>query len=81
MTKLRDVTQLLTTEFTQAEWDRYRLDWIEQYKHDLVVECGEDPNDPDLATVAEVRWEDYCGQEGWTMRDERIACKREGYRD
>ena len=73
----RDLTQLLTYEFTDSEWARYRTAWIEQYRHDLVTECGNDPDDPDLDTIAEVRWEDYCGQEGWTGRDERIAMQRE----
>lgn len=74
---MRDLDTLLTSEMTQEEWSKFREDWIAQYKNDLVVECGNDPNDPMLQTVAEVRFEDYCGQEGWTGRDEAIAWARE----
>ena len=76
---VRDLGELLTSEMTQLEWLRFRDEWITGYANDLVVECGNDPEDPSLQTVAEVRWEDYCGQEGWTGRDERLAMKREGY--
>ena len=67
----------LWSEFTDEDLKAFRLDWIKAYAHDLVVECGE-PDNETTREVAEIRFEDYCGQEGWTGRDERIAQEREG---
>jgi len=72
----RDLHMVLVSEMTQEEWLKYREEWIAQYQHDLVTECGMTPTD-ELKEIAEVRWEQYCGQEGWTGRDERIACERD----
>ena len=74
---MRDLDELVTDEMTQAEWSEYRKRWIAQHRHDLVVECGEDPNDPDLDAIAEIQFERYVGQEGYTARDERIRARRE----
>jgi len=70
------LSKILTCEMTQAEWDQMRDEWIEQYTHDLVIECGNDPG-PHLKDVAELQWERYCGQEGWTARDEYIIMARD----
>lgn len=72
----RDLHTVLTSEMSSGEWLKYREEWIAQYQHDLVTECGMAPTD-DLKEIAESRWETYCGQEGWTGRDERIAHQRD----
>lgn len=69
--------ELLTCEMTQEEWERMRDDWITQYAEDLAVECGSEEPESVRRDVAEIRWEDYCGQEGWAGRDERIIMRRE----
>jgi hypothetical protein len=74
---VRDLSTVLTTEMTQEEWGQHRADWIARYRRDLVVECGNDPDDPTLDDVAEISFEHYCGQEGWTGRDERLRAARE----
>ncbi|GAF74831.1 unnamed protein product [marine sediment metagenome] len=57
----------LTSEFTDDEWKEYRKHWVDFYKTEM--ECDQD--------IAEIRFEEYCGQEGWTGRDERICMRRE----
>lgn len=73
---MRDIDTLTTREMDQEEWDEMRRRWIAEYSVDIVRECG--VPEEDSQSIAECRWEDYCGQEGWTMRDERIHMKREG---
>ena len=65
----------LWSELTQEEVDAFREDWITDYHHDLIHECGE-PDDDTTKWVASVRFEEFCGQEGWTGRDLRIASER-----
>ena len=72
----RDLPSLLTSEMTQDEWTQFRKEWIDQFAKDLVTECGE-TDDEMTRDVAGVHFENYCGQEGWTGRDERIRQERE----
>ena len=71
---MRSLDELLTSEMRKDEWSEYRRRWIEAYATSLRVECGV----TDGAQVqAEVCFEDYCGQEGYTARDESIAARRD----
>lgn len=69
----RNIDLLPVTEMRKAEWSRFRDDWIDQYATEEAVECGV-PRD---VKVAEIRFEDYCGQEGWTRRDMDIVERRD----
>ena len=71
---MRNLDELLTSEMTGDEWKEYRRRWIQSYAEELVVEC--DTDEADAKEIAEIRFEDYCGQEGYTMRNEIIAAKR-----
>lgn len=71
---MRDLDTLLTSEMDSVEWTEFRRRWIESYAKELVVECWAEQNDAE--EMAEIRFEDYVGQEGWTGRDEEIAAKR-----
>jgi len=64
----------MTTEMDKAEWAEFREDWIREYAEDIVRECGVEPEDSKL--TAELHWEKYCEQEGWTGRDLAISEKR-----
>lgn len=72
---MRDLDTLLTSEMTQEEWTEFRRLWIERYAEELSVEC--DVPESEAAEIADIRFEDYVGQEGYTGRDEKIAWKRE----
>lgn len=63
--------QLLTSEMDQEQWSAFRLAWIADYKQVLIDECG--VGETTASVVAEVEFENYVGQEGYTARDERIA--------
>ena len=71
---MRDLDTLLTSEMNQEEWSEFRKRWVSGYAKELVIECDEDPEDAE--TIADIRFEDYVGQEGYTGRDERIADSR-----
>ncbi len=71
----RDIDTVLTSEFTKQEWKRFRKDWIKGWEESLVTECGMDPKEAKLC--ADIDFESYCGQEGYTMRDEQICGLRE----
>jgi hypothetical protein len=73
---MRDIDTLLTSEMNQEEWTEFRRRWMDSYTNDLIIECGVDPQE--AAEVADIRFEDYVGQEGFTGRDERIADGRCG---
>ncbi len=73
-----NLDHVLTTEMSQGQWDQFRKDWIKSYAESLVTECGQNP--VDAIDIADVRFEDYVGQEGWHGRDERIICDRDGWR-
>lgn len=70
---MRDIHKLLTSEMTSFEWAHFRDLWIDAYADSYARETGE-PRDVELA---EIRFEDYCGQEGYTARNERIAERRD----
>jgi hypothetical protein len=72
---MRDLSKLLTSEMTAEEWKEFRRQWIADYAASLVVECG--TSVAQAKEIAPVRFEDYCGQEGWTGRDEQIMVARE----
>ena len=61
----------MTTEMDEAEWAAFRKDWIKEWAESIVLECGVDPKDAPL--TAELDWEKYCAQEGWTGRDLEIS--------
>ena len=67
---VRDIDELLTSEMTEEEFEEFRQNWINEYAHDLVIECGESPEN--AMWVAEYRFEDF----SYTMRDEMICVKR-----
>lgn len=71
---MRDLDTLLTSEMTQDEWAQFRNRWVQDYAQSLVVEC--DMSAEDALEIADIRFEDYVGQEGYTMRDMRIADSR-----
>jgi len=64
----------LTTEMDKAEWAAFRRDWIKDWAESIVAECGVKPEDAQF--TAELGWEKYCGQEGWTGRDLEISERR-----
>ena len=68
---------LLTSEMDSEQWSAFRKDWIKGMTTDLHVECGVAKED--CALVAELQFEEYVGQEGYTGRDEMIALRREGW--
>ena len=74
---MRDLDTLLTSEMSQEEWSEFRHQWIKDYIQECVVECGMEKED--VETIADIRFEDYVGQEGWTMRDEQICMSREAH--
>jgi len=57
----------LWEEFTKADLEAFRESWVKDYI------CETDVNQE----IAEIYFEDYCGQEGWTRRNERICMERE----
>lgn len=71
----QDFKKRLTSEMNEEEWKAFRADWISSWAVSLQQECG--MNEKDAADSAEMDWEKYCGQEGWTGRDERMAMERE----
>jgi len=58
----------------REELSLFRDNWIDAYADAEARETGY-PRDLE---VAEIRFEDYMGQEGYTARDERIATRRDG---
>jgi len=60
---------------TQEEWEEFRNRWIQGYVKSLTTECDMDAET--AMEVADIRFEDYVGQEGYTMRDMQIADARE----
>lgn len=72
---MRDLDTLLTSEMTQEEWTEFSNRWIQGYAESLTVECGMSAED--AQEIAGIRFEDYVGQEGYTMRDLQIADSRE----
>ena len=71
---MRDLDTLLTSEMTAEEWKEYRRRWIKEYAKELVIECGTKPHE--AAMIADIRFEDFVGQEGFTWRNEKIANER-----
>ena len=71
---MRNLETLLTSEMTQEEWTEFRRQWINDYANSLVVETELGPED--AMQVAEIRFEDYVGQEGYTGRNEDILQAR-----
>ena len=70
---MREVNLLLIAEMDREELSLFRDNWIDVYADTEARETG---YPPDLE-VAEIRFEDYMGQEGYTERDERIAERRD----
>lgn len=75
----RDVTTLLVSEMDRDEWTEFRLQWVDTYITEMMVECGATREEAE--TIADIRFEDYVGQEGWTGRDEDICAKRAAKED
>lgn len=71
----RELDELLTTEMNPTEWNIFRFNWINEYARGLIQEAGWERED--AKERAELDFERYCGQEGWTERDERIAIRRD----
>jgi hypothetical protein len=59
------------------QWQYFMDDWVKNRAESLVVECDMSVDEADM--FANIDWERYSGQEGWTGRDEMILMKREGY--
>ena len=70
---MREINLLLIAEMDREELSLFRDNWIDVYAD---AEARETGYPPDLE-VAEIRFEDYMGQEGYTERDERIAERRD----
>jgi len=70
---VRELSLLLVTEMDEAELSLFRDHWIDAYADAEARETGY-PRDLE---VAEIRFEDYMGQEGYTARDERIVTRRD----
>ena len=75
----RDVTKLLTHEMNQEEWTEFRKQWIDSYTSELMIECGTTLEEAE--SVADIRFEDYVGQEGYTARNEDLYIKRAAQED
>jgi hypothetical protein len=71
---MRNIDELLTSEMNGDEWREFRRRWIADYAEGLVVECG--IKGVEAREIAEIRFEDYCGQEGFTMRNEVLLAQR-----
>ncbi|KKL67943.1 hypothetical protein LCGC14_2129930 [marine sediment metagenome] len=71
---MRNLDTLYIREMDQEELSEFRRLWIKGYIKELIVECG--VNSRDAEEIADIRFEDYIGQEGHTARDERIADSR-----
>ena len=65
----------MVTEMTQAELAQFRNEWIEDYYQSLIFECGWEDG-ASTREIAEIRFETYMGQEGYTARDLMIAEQR-----
>jgi|TARA_R110002126_G_scaffold207623_1_gene354616 hypothetical protein len=63
-----------TREMNQKQWDQFRKRWINEWASGLIVECGMD--EVSAKEVADIRFEDCVGCEGFAGRDERIYDKR-----
>ena len=72
---MRILSTITTHEMTDEEWKEFRRQWIADYASGLVLEVGTPISEAHV--VAEIRFEDYCGQEGYTARNERILAQRE----
>jgi len=57
----------LWREFTKIDLKAFRKNWVDSY----IVETGVEEE------TAEIFFEQFCGQEGWTSRDQRIMLVRE----
>ena len=71
----RRINMTPTYRFTEAEWKRFEELWVDEYAQGLVAECGKTP--AYAAQVAEMQYEQYLNQEGYTGRDERISVMQE----
>lgn len=69
------MNDLLTSEMTQEEWSEFRRQWIDDYAQSMAIECDCDAEE--AKDLAEIRFEDYVGQEGFTGRNERICAQRD----
>lgn len=72
---MSDLSTIPTREMNQEQWTQFRKEWVADYAWSYEQECG--MTQEDSVTIAEHQWEEYCGQEGWTGRDERIYMSRE----
>jgi len=71
----REIDDLLFSEFTPEEHNAFMQHWIKSYAKSLEVEA--DFSETEAKERAELDWENYMGQEGYTQRDEEIMFKRE----
>ena len=72
---MRNLDTLYIREMDQEELSEFRRLWIEGYTREMVAECGMDLKD--VIEIADIRFEEYMGQEGFTARNEKIANSRE----
>lgn len=73
--KNRDLDTLTVSEMSKREFKSFRNKWIAEYVTDLHLECGTPKKK--AKQIAEIRFEDYMGQEGYTRRDLDIKGSRE----
>jgi hypothetical protein len=70
-----DLSNVTTNEMDKGQWTFFRAQWIDDMAYDLVIECGVAKGDS--RQFAEIQFEEYVGQEGFTGRDENIHMKRD----
>tara|TARA_R110000803_G_scaffold106598_2_gene174692 strand:+ start:1544 stop:1798 length:255 start_codon:yes stop_codon:yes gene_type:complete len=72
-----DLDNVTVLEMSPEQWEYFMDDWAKNRAESLVVECDMSADEAD--ETAQYDWDTFSGQEGWTMRDERILMKRERY--
>jgi hypothetical protein len=72
-----NLNNITVREMSPEQWQQFIDQWIHSWAESLIVEC--EMSVGDAYCQADIDWERYSGQEGWTGRDEMILMKREGY--
>lgn len=71
-----NLNNITVREMSPEQWQQFIDQWIHSWAESLIVEC--EMSVGDAYCQADIDWERYSGQEGWTGRDEMILMKREG---
>jgi len=75
--QLKALNALTTSEMDDQQWKLFCDQWVKEYADAYMQEC--DLSRKDARTLAELKFEDCVGQEGFTRRDEDVRRARGDY--